>query len=117
MKKDNSEFFKILGKNIKHVRTLKGLSQERLAEKISKSAHYIALIETGRCGISVPTLVDISNALNVDISVLFERLVTSKENNKSIYDTLDSFDKDDKKVLKAILEYIDIVHKNYEDIN
>ena len=112
MKDDNSKFFKILGKNIKHIRTLKGLSQEQLAEKIGKTPHYIALIETGRCGISVPTIVDISNALKVDINVLFESLVTSTtpKNSKSVLETLDNFDKDDKKVLKALFEYIDTKH-------
>ena len=36
-KKDNSNIAKILGANIKQIRTLEGISQEQLAEKIGKT--------------------------------------------------------------------------------
>ena len=44
----NSNISKILGKNINQIRTLEGLSQEKLAEKIGKSAHFISLLERRR---------------------------------------------------------------------
>lgn len=42
---------KIVGKNIKQLRTLEGISQEKLAEKIGKSAHFISVLERGACRI------------------------------------------------------------------
>lgn len=44
---NNSNIAKIIGKNIKQVRSLEGISQERLAELICKSSHFISLLERG----------------------------------------------------------------------
>lgn len=64
---------KIIGNNIKQVRTLEGISQERLAELIGKSAHFISLLERGESGLSVPTVVAICRALNTDTNTIFAR--------------------------------------------
>ena len=45
---NNSNIAKIIGRNIKQVRSLEGISQERLAELISKSSHFISLLERRR---------------------------------------------------------------------
>ena len=50
---------------------MEGISQEQLAEKIGKSAHFISLIERGESGLSVATLIDICNALNTDTNSIF----------------------------------------------
>lgn len=38
---NSSNIAKIIGRNIKQVRSLEGISQEKLAELIGKSAHFI----------------------------------------------------------------------------
>lgn len=45
---NNSNIAKIIGNNIKKIRTLEGISQEQLAERISKSAHFISVCERRR---------------------------------------------------------------------
>ncbi len=62
---------KKLGKNIKFLRKGKRLSQEKLAEIISKSRNYVGMIERAEVNTPVDTLFDIAKALNVDIKELF----------------------------------------------
>ena len=57
--------YKTIGKRIKLARKKKGLTQEALAEIIDKSPSYISYIETGRKQLSLETLVDIANTLEV----------------------------------------------------
>ena len=45
---DSSNIAKIIGRNIKQVRSLKDISQEKLAELISKSSHFIRFAWTGK---------------------------------------------------------------------
>ena len=76
MKSSNkSDIVKILGNNIKQVRTLEGISQEKLAEKIGKSAHFISLLERGESGLSVTTVIGICKALNTDANTIFARYI------------------------------------------
>ena len=46
-----------VGQNIKRIRLLKGLSQENLANALDKSTNFISLVENGKTGISIPTLI------------------------------------------------------------
>ena len=41
----NTSISKILGNNIKQIRSREGISQEKLAERIGKSAHFISVLE------------------------------------------------------------------------
>ena len=70
---NSSNIAKIIGRNIKQVRSLEGISQEKLAEKIGKSTHFISLLERGESGLSVPTVLDICMALNTDPNTLLAR--------------------------------------------
>lgn len=47
-KENSSNISKILGENIKKIRKLENISQEKLAEKIGKTPHFVSLIER-RC--------------------------------------------------------------------
>ena len=57
-----------------YYRKLNGISQEELAEKIGKSVGYIGMIEAPGVskGVSIKTLFDISDVLNVPIQKFFE---------------------------------------------
>lgn len=70
---NNSSIAKIIGRNIKQVRSLEGLSQEKLAEKIGKSAHFISLLERGESLLSISTVIDICRALNTDPNTILAR--------------------------------------------
>lgn len=59
-----------LGFRIKQCRKSKQLTQEKLAELIDVSSHYIYEIEKGLKCMSLPTLVDIALALNTSTDYL-----------------------------------------------
>lgn len=58
-----------LGKRIREERLNKGLTQEQLAEKVNISLNFMSLIENGK-NMSVQTLVNLANALDVSIDYL-----------------------------------------------
>lgn len=62
---------KLLGKNIKKYRELKGLSQEKLAETVELTREYIADVERGHKRISLKRLFMVADAIEVEIYKLF----------------------------------------------
>lgn len=107
---NNSDFniSKIIGSNIKHIRTLKGLSQEKLAERIGKSAHFISVLERGASSLSISTLVDICKALNTDTNSIFAGVIdSSTPNTDSILNkSFEGFDNKDKDMVSYLIKYI-----------
>ncbi|MEI3255000.1 MAG: helix-turn-helix transcriptional regulator [Candidatus Gastranaerophilaceae bacterium] len=65
------EFLKKLGHKIRILRDEKNLSQEKLAEKISIDRGHIGTIENGKADTRIYTVKQIANALEVDITELF----------------------------------------------
>ncbi len=61
---------KKLGIRIKQCRKSQNLTQEKLAELIDVSPHYIYEIEKGLKCMSLPTLIDISYILNISTDYL-----------------------------------------------
>jgi transcriptional regulator with XRE-family HTH domain len=61
----------VLAKNIKELRTAKGLSQEELAEKSGVSLTYIGMIESGLRNASFKTIEHIAEALEIEAPRLF----------------------------------------------
>ena len=45
---EQNEVLEQIGKNIKTARTLKGYTQEYVAEKLNKSVNFISLVESGK---------------------------------------------------------------------
>ena len=66
--------YKLLGLNIAYYRKLNNLTQLQLAEKINISRTHMSNIEAPNMptSISLETLLDISDALNVPISSLLD---------------------------------------------
>ena len=56
---------KNIGKNLRELRKSARLTQNQLAEKSNLSANYIAHIEGGRNPLSIESLLNLCNALNV----------------------------------------------------
>lgn len=97
-----------LGKNIKHIRLLRGLSQENLASGLQKSINFVSLVENGKTGLSIQTLVDICRVLNIDANTLFSGIVapTDVKPNSFITDSLNLFDEKDKAIVTDLITYI-----------
>ena len=71
--------FKRIGKRIREVRRLHGISQMELAERADLSVPYISYIETANRKASLKSLVSIANALEVTVDVL----LNGNQNNDS----------------------------------
>lgn len=59
-----------VGKNIKKVRKLLGLSGNELGKILGVSQQQVSRYESGTSAITIDTLIRISNALNVSVSEL-----------------------------------------------
>lgn len=66
------------GKSIRYFRKKRGLSQSYLSELIDKSPSYISYVESGLRCISLDTLVDIANALNVTADIRALKILRSE---------------------------------------
>ncbi len=61
---------KNIGINIKSERLRRGISQEELAEKCDISRNSVSLIETGKINPTIIRVIDIADALGVNIDDL-----------------------------------------------
>jgi transcriptional regulator with XRE-family HTH domain len=62
-----SDLRAVFGENLKKYRTLKGLSQAKLAEILDISPNFISEIETGKRWVSSDTLVNFAAVLGVEV--------------------------------------------------
>ena len=60
-----------VGKRVQELRQLRGLSQERLAERVGNSQKHISLVERGEVNVGIDILSQIATELSVDITDLF----------------------------------------------
>jgi len=68
---DEAGLRSILSQNIRRFRKMKGLSQERLSEKMEISTNYLSDIERGKGWVSPFSLVKLANALEIEVFELF----------------------------------------------
>jgi transcriptional regulator with XRE-family HTH domain len=63
-----------IGLNISYYRKYRNLTQMQLAEEVNLSSCYISQIERGlvKKSVSLPVLISIAEALNVEVGKLFE---------------------------------------------
>lgn len=61
----------IIGQKIKQIRVEKGISQEKLSEKIDISPRHMCTIENGNSFPSLETFVKIAHVLDIDINDFF----------------------------------------------
>ena len=98
---EQNEVLEQIGKNIKTARTLKGYTQEYVAEKLNKSVNFISLVESGKSGLAVNTIIDICNILEIEPNTIF-----NNDKNKIIINGLSSLSGDDKEIVNNLIEYI-----------
>lgn len=103
-----SSVVRTLGKNVKQIRLLKGLSQENLASALQKSINFVSLLENGKTGLSVQTIVDICNVLEIDANTLFSGIINTQETSVDsfIINSLSLFDEKDKEIVNTLTTYI-----------
>ncbi len=97
-----------IGKRVKACRKTMGISQEKLAEMINVSSHYIYEIERGMKSMSLETLINLSSALNLSTDYI---LFGNKEQDfVPLSEQLKKMNDDQRKraesAFKAILPYI-----------
>ena len=62
--------YKAIGQRIKIARIKKGITQETVADLIDITPAHMSNVETGKTKVSLPTLIEIANALSVSVDVL-----------------------------------------------
>lgn len=68
-----------IGRRIRQVREKQQFSQEDFAEHVGISRSHYGCIERGRFAVSLPKLLDIAIALNIEVGELFPPLTELKE--------------------------------------
>ncbi len=103
-----SDVLQIIGKNIKRIRLLRGLSQETLANDLDKSVNLVSLVERGESGLSIPTLIDICRVLKVDANSIFEGVIAPPVaiDDDFITKSLSLFNNADKAIVTDLITYI-----------
>lgn len=102
-----TDYYKI-GQRVRKYRKAYGLSQEQLAEKIGISTTHMSHIETGNTKLSLPVLVALSQALDVQTdALLYEgQCSTKKAALDEIEAILDSCTPQQAVLLAAILKAV-----------
>lgn len=108
MEKEKSTILQQVGNNIKSIRTAQGLTQEQMAEKLNHSVNFVSLIELGKSGMSVPTIIEICNVLDVDTNSIFKGLIPYKQKEKDRYiiENISAFNDKDKNIIMDLMQYI-----------
>lgn len=69
------------GERIRKQRTFLGYSRDQMAEQVGRATKYCADIERGQCGMSVDTLLKLSEVLNLSMDYIIKG--TQKENSQT----------------------------------
>lgn len=71
--------YKAIGQRIKIARIKKGVTQETVADLIDITPAHMSNVETGKTKVSLPTLIEIANALSVSVDTLLsDNVLASK---------------------------------------
>lgn len=80
----NEQINKKFGKTFQEYRLKKTLTQEKLAEELSKSTKTISQIETAKDGTSKRTDIDLMNFLGITPNILYKDFITNKDVKQKI---------------------------------
>lgn len=105
---EKNKVLQIIGNNIKTLRLSKGMTQEQMAEKLDHSVNFVSLIELGKSGMSVTTMLDICNILDVDVNCIFKGLLDYRIKNKDLklIDDILSLSNSDKEIIEKLIEHL-----------
>lgn len=99
------DYFKI-GQRIRAIRKARGLSQEKLAERIGISTTHMSHIETGNTKLSLPVFVSVSEALEVRTDDLLHDSIHADRSSSvsEILNLLDGCSTQQIKIIEDILK-------------
>lgn len=105
---DKNKVLQIIGNNIKTLRLSKGMTQEQLAEKLDHSVNFVSLIELGKSGMSVITMLDICNILDIDVNCIFKGLLDYRIKNRDqkLIDNILILSNDDREIVEKLVEHL-----------
>lgn len=105
-----------IGQRIRKIRKAHALSQEELAEKIGISTTHMSHIETGNTKLSLPVLVSIALALEVQTDDLLFGNTTASRNNtlNEITSILDTCSSRQLKIIEEILHATKTALQKYD---
>ena len=106
---------KCIGLRISYFRRLKNMTQENLADKVHINKNYLSHIESGSANkaISLPLLIKISRALDVELSVLTDLNDLYNSNFKDfVKDMRDTFEE-----LKQLNSDVDKMLEQLNDVD
>jgi len=86
--------------NLKHLRTLRGLTQEQLADKADVNQATISKIEKGTANFTLDMIQRIAAALNVSPAELFEL----RDLQRRTLDAINAIDPDKRNAALVVLE-------------
>ena len=100
---------KSIGQRIRNYRTQAGLTQEKLAELSGLHPTYIGQVERGEKNTTLESILKISAAKQISITLLYETLSTDKASQKGIphlcYELIAVKDKSEQeRIYKILLE-------------
>lgn len=102
----------ILGERIKLARKTNKLTRERLAEMIEVSPRFLAEVESGKVGVALQTLKNISVALSITSDYLLGLDNESKPSSINLtYNKLTKVDDKYYPLLSAIINELEIIDK------
>ncbi len=102
---------KYIGENIRQLRINKGLTIEELAEQANISESFLGLVERGVSGVSVETVINISNVLEITTdSILIDKNVKKEEADNKIK-LIALIQNSSEKELDFLIEYIKLYRK------
>jgi len=106
-----SDLRAIFGENLKKYRTIKGLSQAKLAEILDISPNFISEIETGKRWVSSDTLVNFAEVLGVEA---YEFLKSPQKLENELSEFIESYTgKAAAAASEAVLRSLDEIRKFY----
>ena len=97
-----------IGKKIKELRVMKGLTQEELADRSELSKGFISQLERDLTSPSISTLVDILQCLGTDLKEFF----SDSEDKQVVFKKTDYFEKEDLELHNKIEWIIPNAQKN-----
>ena len=99
-----------VGERLRRKRILLNMTQDEMAEKINRAPKYYADIERGNCGMSLETLLALSNTLNLSLDYLLlgdikkERETRHTQETAAVLNLLDNCDEKNRIYAMRILK-------------
>ena len=88
-----------MGAKIRQARKENGLTQEKLAKKLNFNSRTINLMENGKCGLTIETLINLCDVLGVTPNYI----LSYKSNENSIINEIQDFTPAQLEVVKELL--------------